>query len=129
MMVRSPDAVMGVGFMVVFPLTFLSNAFVPIDTLPDVLQWVAAWNPVSVMVAAVRELFGNPLVAGGQGHAGRWTIRWLRRSCTAGSSWPLPSLVRCGAIRRVPPADTTQRRISSIHRDDGSVVEVLRSST
>ena len=36
--VRSPDAVMGVGFMVVFPLTFLSNAFVPIDTLPAVLQ-------------------------------------------------------------------------------------------
>jgi ABC transporter DrrB family efflux protein len=59
--VRSPDAVMGVGFVAVFPLTFLSNAFVPISTLPDALQWVAAWNPVSVMVAAVRELFGNPL--------------------------------------------------------------------
>ena len=29
--VRSPDAVMGVGFVVVFPLTFLSNAFVPVD--------------------------------------------------------------------------------------------------
>ena len=60
LMVRSPDAVMGVGFIVVFPLTFLSSAFVPINSLPTVLQWVAAWNPVSVMVAAVRELFGNP---------------------------------------------------------------------
>ena len=60
-MVRSPDAVMGVGFVVVFPLTFLSNAFVPINSLPNVLQWVASWNPISVMVAAVRELFGNPL--------------------------------------------------------------------
>src|SRR5207342_3379079 len=58
--VRAPDAVMGVGFVVVFPLTFLSNAFVPIDTLPTVLKYVAAWNPVSVVVAAVRELFGNP---------------------------------------------------------------------
>ena len=57
---RSPDAVMGIGFIVVFPLTFLSNAFVPIDSLPTVLQWFAAWNPVSVMVAAIRELFGNP---------------------------------------------------------------------
>ena len=56
---RAPDAVMGVGFVVVFPLTFLSNAFVPINSLPTVLQWVAAWNPVSVVVAAVRELFGQ----------------------------------------------------------------------
>jgi ABC-2 type transport system permease protein len=61
MMVRSPDAVMGVGFIVVFPLTFMSSAFVPISTLPNVLQWVASWNPVSVLVAAVRTLFGNPL--------------------------------------------------------------------
>jgi ABC-2 type transport system permease protein len=59
--VRTPDAVMGVGFTVVFPLTFLSNAFVPINSLPNALQWVAAWNPISVMVAATRELFGNPL--------------------------------------------------------------------
>jgi ABC transporter DrrB family efflux protein len=62
LMVRSPDAVMGVGFVVVFPLTFLSSAFVPIDTLPSALQYVAAWNPISVMVGAVRELFGNPTV-------------------------------------------------------------------
>jgi ABC-2 type transport system permease protein len=60
LVVRAPDAVMGVSFVVVFPLTFLSNAFVPINTLPTVLQYVAAWNPVSVVVAAVRELFGNP---------------------------------------------------------------------
>lgn len=58
--VRSPDAVMGVAFVVIFPLTFVSNAFVPIGTLPEALQWFAAWNPISAMVAAVRELFGNP---------------------------------------------------------------------
>ena len=58
--VRTPDAVMGVGFVVVFPLTFLSNAFVPVDSLPTALQTIAEWNPVSVLVAAVRELFGNP---------------------------------------------------------------------
>ena len=61
LMVRSPDAVMGVAFMLVFPLTFLSSAFVPIDSLPNVLQWVATRNPVSVLVAATRQLFGNPL--------------------------------------------------------------------
>jgi ABC transporter DrrB family efflux protein len=61
--VRTPDAVMGVAFIVVFPLTFLSNAFVPISSMPEVLQWVAAWNPVSVVVAAIREMFGNPTAA------------------------------------------------------------------
>jgi len=61
MMVRSPDAVMGVAFVLVFPLTFLSSAFVPIASLPNALQWVASWNPISVMVAAVRDLFGNPV--------------------------------------------------------------------
>jgi ABC-2 type transport system permease protein len=60
LLVRTPDAVMGVGFTVVFPLTFVSNAFVPIESMPTVLQHFAAWNPVSVIVAAVRELFGNP---------------------------------------------------------------------
>jgi ABC transporter DrrB family efflux protein len=61
MMVRSSDAVQGVAFVVVFPLTFISSAFVPISSMPDVLQWVASFNPVSAIVAAVRELFGNPV--------------------------------------------------------------------
>ena len=60
LLVRTPGAVMGVAFTAVFPLTFVSNAFVPIDSMPPVLRHVAAWNPVSVLVAAVRDLFGNP---------------------------------------------------------------------
>jgi ABC transporter DrrB family efflux protein len=60
MMVRSTDAVQGVMFTLVFPLTFLSNAFVPIESMPRWLQPVAVWNPASTMVAAVRHLFGNP---------------------------------------------------------------------
>ncbi len=59
--VRSPDAVQGFAFLVVFPLTFLSNAFVPADGLPGVLQTVAEYNPVSALVAATRTLFGNPV--------------------------------------------------------------------
>lgn len=58
--VRTPDAVMGVAFLVVFPLTFVSNAFVPADGLPNGLRQFAEWNPVSSVVAATRELFGNP---------------------------------------------------------------------
>jgi ABC-2 type transport system permease protein len=60
MLVRSPDAVTGVAFIVVFPLTFVSNAFVPLDSLPAGLRAVASWNPISTMIAAIRRLFGNP---------------------------------------------------------------------
>lgn len=57
---RSTDVVTGIAFMTVFPLTFLSNAFVPTESLPDGLRQVAEWNPISCVVAAVRTLFGNP---------------------------------------------------------------------
>ena len=61
LLVRTPDAVTGVAFTVIFPLTFISNAFVPISSLPNFLQWAASVNPVSVIVAAVRTLFDNPV--------------------------------------------------------------------
>ena len=48
------------GLIWIFPLTFLSNAFVPITSLPGWLQWFAAFNPISSLVQATRELFGNP---------------------------------------------------------------------
>ena len=60
LLVRTPDAVMGVAFTMIFPLTFISNAFVPIESLPNVLQWVASVNPVSVIVAAVRDAVRQP---------------------------------------------------------------------
>ena len=41
-------------------LTFVSSAFVPIESMPEVLQWFASYNPISALAAAVRELFGNP---------------------------------------------------------------------
>ncbi|MEU8206213.1 ABC transporter permease [Streptosporangium sp. NPDC049046] len=42
------------------PITMLSNAFVPTDGMPAWLRFVADWNPVSALTAALRELFGNP---------------------------------------------------------------------
>lgn len=56
--VRDGRAANGIVFIVVFPMTFLSNAFAPTTNMPTVLQYVAEWNPVSTMVAACRELFG-----------------------------------------------------------------------
>ncbi|MQA76092.1 MAG: ABC transporter permease [Solirubrobacterales bacterium] len=58
--VRSADAVMGIAFLIVFPLTFLAATFVPLDGLPDGLRQIAEYNPVSSLAAATRTLFGNP---------------------------------------------------------------------
>ena len=59
MSVRSPEIINNVSFLVLFPLTFISNAFVPAETLPTPLRIFAEWNPVSALVQAARELFGN----------------------------------------------------------------------
>ena len=53
---RTPNAVMGVSMMVLFPLTFLSNVFVSPDTMPDVLRSVVNVNPVTILVDAARSL-------------------------------------------------------------------------
>jgi ABC-type multidrug transport system permease subunit len=62
--VREAMSAQAIGFTLIFPLTFASNAFVPIDNMPTWLKTFAEWNPVSAMVQAVRDLFGNlPAVA------------------------------------------------------------------
>jgi ABC-type multidrug transport system permease subunit len=60
LLVPSVETGQQLGFLIVFPLTFVSNAFVPTETLPSWLQPVAEWNPFSALVAATRDLFGNP---------------------------------------------------------------------
>lgn len=57
--VRSPEVINNASFLILFPLTFISNAFVPSENLPAPLQVFAEWNPVSALVQAARELFGN----------------------------------------------------------------------
>ena len=56
---RSVEAVNGVMFTTMFPLTFLSNAFAPSEKMGTVLRAIAEWNPISALVQAVRELWGN----------------------------------------------------------------------
>jgi ABC-type multidrug transport system permease subunit len=58
--VPSVEVAQQVGFTVLFPITFISNVFVPPQTLPSWLQVIAEWNPTSTLTAALRELFGNP---------------------------------------------------------------------
>ena len=55
-----PEAVQATAFIVLFPLSFISNAFVATQGMPRWLQTFADWNPVSAVAAAVRELFSNP---------------------------------------------------------------------
>lgn len=57
MSVSSPEAANGVGFILVFPITFISSAFVPVESMPAGLQQVAEVNPVSTMVDALRSLW------------------------------------------------------------------------
>ena len=59
LLVRSPEIVNNAAFIVIFPLTFIANTFVPSDTLPGPLETFANWNPVSSVTQAARELFGN----------------------------------------------------------------------
>jgi ABC-2 type transport system permease protein len=89
---RSPDSVQGFVFMTVFPLTFLSNAFVPAGGLPDGLQTIAEWNPVSAVVAAVRDLFGNPQALPADA---AWP---LQHPVVAAVAWSVALLAICGPL-------------------------------
>jgi ABC-2 type transport system permease protein len=79
-LVRSADAVQGIAFVTVFPLTFVANTFVPVSGLPEGLRQVAEYNPVSCWAAAVRTLFGNPT------------------AIPSGAAWPLEHPVVAGLI-------------------------------
>jgi ABC-2 type transport system permease protein len=66
---RSAQAVQGFSLMIMFPLTFLSNAFVPVDTLPGWLRAFVQVNPVSHVVSAVRDLANSGSVTAEVGWA------------------------------------------------------------
>lgn len=55
----SVEAVQGVMFVTIFPLTFLSNAFARPEGMPQWLRTMAEWNPISSLVQAMRESWGN----------------------------------------------------------------------
>ena len=59
---RSASFVQGVSTLVLFPLVFLSGAFVPTTTLPDWLQAFVNINPLTYVVSAIRELFNQGII-------------------------------------------------------------------
>jgi ABC-2 type transport system permease protein len=63
LVMRSPNAVMNAGFMSIFPITFLSNVYVPEDTLPAGLKAFVEVNPITHLVDASRDLMNGTLQA------------------------------------------------------------------
>jgi ABC-2 type transport system permease protein/oleandomycin transport system permease protein len=57
LLVSSPESANSVGFIAVFPLTFISSAFVPVATMPSVLRAFANVNPFTIIVDAMRSLW------------------------------------------------------------------------
>jgi len=64
LVMRAPNAVMNTGFMLLFPLTFLSNAFVEPSTLPAALEWFVDVNPISHVITAARGLMEGGATGG-----------------------------------------------------------------
>lgn len=83
---RSAQGVQGISLMVMFPLTFLSNAFVPTDTMPSWLQTFADLNPVSHVITAIRDLANTGTVTA--------NVAWAILGCLAVVVVFLPLSVR-----------------------------------
>ena len=67
---RNARSVQGISMLILFPLTFLSNAFVPVSTLPSALATFVKINPVSLLVSATRDLANDGAVTSQVG----WTL-------------------------------------------------------
>jgi len=61
LLVPSVEVINNASFIVIMPMTFISNAFVPLESFPTPLRVFAEWNPVSSVTQAARDLFGNNL--------------------------------------------------------------------
>lgn len=81
LLVPSVEVINNASFMVIMPLTFVSNAFVPLEFFPTFLQRFVEWNPVSAVTQAIRQLFGNsqPVIDGAWSmrHPVAYTLLWI----------------------------------------------------
>jgi ABC-2 type transport system permease protein len=68
MLVRSPDAMQGVGFIIIFPLAFMAGAFVPIGGMSLIPRTIGDWDPISALVATSRKL------SNGYPSSGSWLL-------------------------------------------------------
>ncbi len=78
---RTPGAVQGIVFLIMFPLTFGTSTFVPVDTMPGWLQSFTDVNPLTHLIGTLRALLldqpmGNHL----SGRSSRWPACWWSSS-------------------------------------------------
>ena len=74
MLVSSPEAANSLGFIAVFPLTFISSAFVPVHSMPSVLRAFADVNPFTIVVNAMRALWLGSPAGNSVWEAVLWTV-------------------------------------------------------
>ena len=83
LVVRTPEVVNNASFIIIFPVTFVANTFVPSNTLPGPLKAFANWNPISAITQAARDLFGNtssqlpPADTWSMQHPAAYSIIWV----------------------------------------------------
>jgi ABC-2 type transport system permease protein len=82
LLASSPDTANGYGFALMF-LPYLSSAFVPLGTMPDVLQAVAQWNPITPIVTTTRAL----LSGGTPGWDALWAVLWCAGVLAVAVTW------------------------------------------
>ncbi len=61
LLARNVEVAQSAGLLWLFPVTFISSAFVPAEAMPAPLRVFAAWNPITVTADALRALYGNPV--------------------------------------------------------------------
>lgn len=74
LLAKSAESANSIGFIVVFPLTFVSSAFVPIQSMPSVLQEFAKVNPFTIVVDAMRALWIGTPAGNSVWEAVLWTL-------------------------------------------------------
>jgi ABC-2 type transport system permease protein len=82
-LVSTPEGVQGIGFGVLFPVTFMASTFVPTETMPAALRTIAEWNPVTALANSARLQFGNPMAEVAPGdpwsiaHPVAYSVIWI----------------------------------------------------
>jgi ABC-2 type transport system permease protein len=90
----NPETANTAGLIWLFPLTFLSNAFVPLAGMPPVIRTIAEWNPVSALVLSCRTLFGNPTGLTSDAWSLQHPVTYTLISCLAAIAVFAPLAVR-----------------------------------
>jgi len=78
----TPEAASGYGFILLF-LPYVSSAFVPVETMPEWLQWIAEYQPITPVIETIRSLLmGTPM-----GDSGGWAIGWCLAIIAVSVAW------------------------------------------